>query len=52
MNNALNLSLDDLKNEILYRDILLEERDVLLEERAKLIETRDVEIKRLIEQLE
>ena len=52
MNNALNLSLDDLKNEILYRDILLEERDVLLEERAKLIETRDVVIKRLIEQLE
>ena len=44
-NNALNLSLEDLKNEILYRDTLLEER-------AKLIQGRDVEIKRLIEQLE
>jgi hypothetical protein len=31
MNNALNFSLEDFKNEILYRDILLEERDVLLE---------------------
>jgi len=31
MNNALNTSLEDFKNEILYRDILLEERDVLLE---------------------
>ena len=45
MNNALNLSLEDLKNEILYRDTLLEES-------AKLIQARDVEIKRLTEQIE
>ena len=45
LNNALNLSLEDLKTKFSYRDTLLEER-------AKLIQARDAEIKRLVEQLE
>ena len=45
LNNALNLSLEDLKTKFSYRDTLLEER-------AKLIQARDAEIKRLVEKLE